>query len=473
MDTRLAQREAIRDAEKTDAPSLPLLAIRGFRCFRCLQEADTLSKCGACRRAAYCSIPCQIADWHIAHKYQCHAFQEVNAAERRDSGDKNWEQYTTALHQKAQIAKLAAPAAHSGELLQAVIGQAYCASCYRSPSQLREGQSLHPCKICHLAAVCEDCESSHTAQQCSHNQLLADMEDYKLKHFEDNATVAATITPTKPKRSGRATALSHLDGWLDYFKTIGSKRDVGSFISKDFNFDMPDTAVDADMSHERWRHLLLTTDGLSMPLTVLAALEDIVGLDDLRTLTLHIVGAAGKEFRSLNLFEEILHLAPAIRHLHVVLIGPESPGESAGQTGDFGQEIELDCCQDCATDGRRRTVTSFQGGYHEYALRPAYQKPDLAVLFHSGRSQAHVEEWQPTTSFLIDSRTRTLCTTYTQREAQEETAELDSLDVCFLARPEVNKWRGLAPLPELLEGPEHSAYYNNYYRYVFEGRRNT
>lgn len=97
MQSRLAQREAIRDNEKTDAPSLPLLAIRGHLCFRCLKKTDTLCKCGGCGRAAYCSVPCQIADWHVAHKHHCKAFQEVNSVERGEHGDKTWEEYTAAL----------------------------------------------------------------------------------------------------------------------------------------------------------------------------------------------------------------------------------------------------------------------------------------------------------------------------------------------------------------------------------------
>ena len=115
-------------------------------------------------------------------------------------------------------------------------------------------------------------------------------------------------------------------------------------------------------------------------------------------------------------------------------------------------------------------MTAFQGGYHEYAHRPAYAKPDMAILFHSGRSQANVEAWKPTTEFLVSSSTLTLCTTYTEREAREEVEELLELDARLILRPEINKWQGLAPLPELVEGPEHGAYYNNYYRYIFQGR---
>lgn len=320
-------------------------------------------------------------------------------------------------------------------------------------------------------STCSDCKSNHTADECIHYSLLGELEEHKLQHFAAHSTTSPTIIPTKAKFAGTAPSLSSAGGWLDYYRHIADKRNVSSNIAADFSFNVTHDGVDESVARKRWRHLLLATDSLSMPLTVLAALEESVpDPPAAETVTLHIVGAAGKEFQSLKLFEEILHLLPTVKHLKVALVGPESPGTSAGQTGDLDQDIELNCCSTCGSNGRRRTVTSFQGGYHEYATRPAYTKPDLAVLFHSGRSQAYVEEWKPTTHFLVDSGTRTLCTTYTEREAREETAELDELGVSFVVRPEVNKWRGLAPLPELIEGPEHGAYYNNYYRYIYQGR---
>ncbi|KAK5115612.1 hypothetical protein LTR85_009783 [Meristemomyces frigidus] len=298
-----------------------------------------------------------------------------------------------------------------------------------------------------------------------------ELEEHKLQHFEVNSTIQETPTPTKAKFAGYKPSLSSTSGWRDYYRRISDKRNISGFVAADFSFNVTDRDVDESAARSRWRHLLLATDSLTLPLTIVNALQNsLPDLPIMETITLHIVGAAGKEFRSLKLFEEILHLLPTVMHLKVVLAGPESPGSSAGQTGDFEQDIELDCCSTCTANGRRRTVTSFQGGYHEYAARPAYTKPDLAVLFHSGRSQAFVEEWMPTTRFLVDSGTTTLCTTYTEREAREEMAELDELGATFIVRPEVNKWRGLAPLPELLEGPEHSAYYNNYYWYIFDGR---
>lgn len=98
MPSKVARREAIRDAEKTDVPSLPLLAIRGYLCFRCLEHTTDLCRCAGCQRAVYCSVECQLADWHIAHKHHCNAFQRVNAVEEHEtSEERSWDDYTSAL----------------------------------------------------------------------------------------------------------------------------------------------------------------------------------------------------------------------------------------------------------------------------------------------------------------------------------------------------------------------------------------
>jgi splicing suppressor protein 51 len=205
-------------------------------------------------------------------------------------------------------------------------------------------------------------------------------------------------------------------------------------------------------------------------MTILACLEDT--LPDLQSrseLTIHLVGASSREVADIVLFEELLHLLPELRHISIVLAGPEAPGEEGD--GNAGSElVEMECCAACTTQGRRRTCRLFRGVYDAFGRSEVYQKPDLAVLFHSGRSQKEVESWRPTTRFLVDNAILTLCTTYTEREAVEEVAELDQWGVNVVVRPEVNKWRALVPIPKWWEGMEHDVFFVNYWRYVFRGR---
>lgn len=211
---------------------------------------------------------------------------------------------------------------------------------------------------------------------------------------------------------------------------------------------------------------LVATYTMTMPLTIIAALEaSIPDLSTRKRLELHLVGATGREAQQLVLFEEFLHLLPKLETLKVVLVGPNStPGD-----GDLAKEIQMECCPACTSRGRKRIVLMRRKLYHDYAQTPEFTKPDLAILFHSGRSQAEEESWLPTTAWLVDSGTLTLCTTYNEREATEEVDELNQLGVKFIKKPELNQWRGLVPNPEFIEDGASWYYMNNFW-YIFKGK---
>jgi hypothetical protein len=63
------------------APNIPLLAVRGWLCIRCLARTPDLKACGACHRVRYCSEQCQRVDWKSVHKQHCKAFRHVNLME--------------------------------------------------------------------------------------------------------------------------------------------------------------------------------------------------------------------------------------------------------------------------------------------------------------------------------------------------------------------------------------------------------
>jgi splicing suppressor protein 51 len=249
---------------------------------------------------------------------------------------------------------------------------------------------------------------------------------------------------------------------------------VSNFVKSDFSLDkaLTHTLPSSEMQEtvrRMWLFLLIATETSTMLLTILAALEDSLGdLATRQTILIHLIGANGKESANLMLFEEILHLVPPLQTFKVILIGPDLFVAAEKNTKP---EHSLESCPTCSSRGKKRALGLYGGLYHNYVKEPRYQKPDLAVLFHSGRSQDQQESWRPTTKFLVESDTLTVCTTLTHREAREEVAELDTLGARFVRELEVNKWKGLVPKPQLLEGEEHSVYYYNYYRYIFQGRR--
>lgn len=96
--SKLAKREAIMQSSMSDAPGLPLLAIRGHLCFRCLEHAEKLLRCKGCQRAVYCSKECQANDWRIVHRHLCKSLREVNDIERQEDAEhRSWEVYTESL----------------------------------------------------------------------------------------------------------------------------------------------------------------------------------------------------------------------------------------------------------------------------------------------------------------------------------------------------------------------------------------
>lgn len=78
-------REALMVKNNMEIPALPISAIRGHLCFRCLLPAENLSKCGGCKRAVYCSKTCQNLDWRVQHKKDCKVLKSINALEEKET----------------------------------------------------------------------------------------------------------------------------------------------------------------------------------------------------------------------------------------------------------------------------------------------------------------------------------------------------------------------------------------------------
>lgn len=343
------------------------------------------------------------------------------------------------------------------ELGQIVAGQPHCANCHLSAVELHgRALTLTSCSTCKLFATCSGCPPKHTEQQCLHYSLVARLEQYRLDRFENVEDLSVIEPVAEVFDAHQYRPLSTYDDWTDFFMNVpvrGMRQEESSYFSEQF-------------------HAVLATDSSTISMTVLAALEaSIPGLLEREYLSLHLVGATSREMRHLLIFEDILHMLPRLKHLHVVMCGPKLAYTAENTSDGSSKDLELDCCPSCSATGRRRTVALYNGFYHEYAGGSAYRGPNLAVLFHSGRSQEARDSWAPTTRLLVDRGINTVCTTYTEREAMEETAELDQLNARMIVGPEENKWRGLGPLPELLDGPEHSAYFLNYWWYIFKGKR--
>jgi mitochondrial splicing suppressor protein 51 len=246
--------------------------------------------------------------------------------------------------------------------------------------------SLKSCPICHLVFKCETC-TPPVSHECELYQKVGNIELFRLKHLQNFGQLLRRAQTGTPRSSFRA--LTTAKNWLEYYTDISDKKDMlGSFIKSGFSLDKAALQILPDLAVQEAVHLLMiATEVLSMPLTILAALEDsLIDASARKTLSVHMLGANAREYNNLKLFEEILHLVPSLQTLKIVLIGPGC--DAAEQKTD---ETLLESCPACSSSGRKRTIAIYQGLYQDYVEESHYQKPDLAVLFHSGRSQVEVE----------------------------------------------------------------------------------
>ncbi|KAF2687060.1 hypothetical protein K458DRAFT_476021 [Lentithecium fluviatile CBS 122367] len=454
MPEKCKNRERIANAGTPDIPFIPVGAIRGYLCFRCFTPSSNILKCSACKRAGYCSKACQKLDWSIAHKNHCKIFKTINEVEEQQyQRTRSWDEYRTYL--------LTTP---------------YCASCRRTAVQLANRQlTLKRCEKCRLVFSCGDCPSppAHSDAVCEGYRIHANVEEFRISFFEDTGK-ASPVTCTQFPRKTRKL-LMEAAGWYDYFVNISDKPQITDIIKPDFS-GLADVVMKVGTAkemedQERMRMFLLcATDNLTMPLTIVSALED--GSWDQPALHLHIVGATTRELVALGNFEEILHLVPGLRSLHITAAGPGLAGGDLGQGGSpFLPKTSLDCCPACKADGRTRSISIYQGLYHDFEKTSNYDKPDLTVLFNSGWIDGEDAEsdWAPTIQLLVNSDVPALFTTYNEGEVQNETRRLREMGAKFLVEPGVNKWRGLVPAPEFID-EEYGMWYQNAYRYVIQGK---
>lgn len=361
--------------------------------------------------------------------------------------------------------------------------QPYCNTCYRSEYELRVNHDtmLEFCENCHVASKCQECQKwNHSNQICKFYQLLSSEELYAIDVFNTSGNVVTKTPVQAPSKS--FTEMASLTGWFDYFTKLQGRQEIMDFVKRsDFSF-VPSRGGPVSVTRIKgrekfafnyWAGLRLATSAGSISMTMANALY--TGLPDLRAKTsvlIHVVGAGPREYGELLMFEEILHLFPNLKTIKTVLVGPETlkyiGKNDTVENHDF---MGCDCCPECIAQGRQRFVALYRGLYHDFVKIDQYAKPDLAVLFHSGRTQCEVESWEPTIRYLVDRDIVTVCTTYTKREAVEEVVQLNrAFGAKIIQRFEENKWKSLVPLLETGDGPEHSVYYGDYYWYMFRGK---
>lgn len=353
-----------------------------------------------------------------------------------------------------------------------VRAQPYCSSCYRSAYQLSHKEiTLKACPNCQLLHHCSSCSDPHTKDVCATYQIQNQIEHFRHELFEDTGKASVIACTASPRSSLKSFAKS--GGWYDYYINISDKSFIKGNITSDFS-KITSAASQGppeklEFEEDRRLFLLLGTDTLTMPLTIAAALEDL-NLLTKPTLKIHMLGATGREFLAMSVFEEILHLVPSIKSLDITAVGPSSQLYGQGPEG-YAPKYNLPCCEACTSKGKKRPLSAYKGLYHDFAASSFYERPDLIVAFNSGCVDGDDadSDWDKTIRLIVDSDVPALFTTYNPREAEHEQAKMKSLGAKFLVEPEMNKWRSAVPMPEFLD-QEYEMWYQNYHRYIVKGK---
>ncbi|KAJ8075507.1 hypothetical protein PM082_021137 [Marasmius tenuissimus] len=224
------------------------------------------------------------------------------------------------------------------------------------------------------------------------------------------------------------------------------------------------------------------TQGLSMPMTILYALQQLKPLGrkeefitrhgpraerrflgiwtGKQSLTIHLLGAREMEILHAPRFEEILHRLPQLKDLHVrgpasapflrtlpswtPLIGPEAI--DADPHRDHAPP-----CPNCIKDQKQCTFEVHAMSYHKYIEKQGarYTNPDLAVAFNSGAS-SYASSWAETMEVLVRKAVATVFTSQNRDEAEAESQLLRvaGASLVLVLGPVRNPWGGLQLLPE-------------------------
>ncbi|KAL5115038.1 hypothetical protein ACEQ8H_007079 [Pleosporales sp. CAS-2024a] len=471
MPAKCKQREQILASGSVDVPALPLGAVRGILCFRCFDPTSKILKCGACKRAGYCSQECQKLDWKMTHKEQCKILRQINQEDLKDYKEsRTWGEYRSCLIKYGhQIQKLT----DVRDTVFTVQAQPYCSGCYRSLNQLgSKSMALIACSKCRLFHHCSQCPDSHTDAICANYQMQNKIEHFRNQLFEDAGKASVIVCTETPRSSFKS--LAKCNGWYDYFVSISDKTFIKDCIEHDFSSITSSASKGGverqEFEESRRMFLLLATDTLSMPLSIIAALENLA-LTTSPTLNIHLLGATGREFLAMSAFEEILHLVPSIRTLAITAVGPSSQLTGQNATG-YAAPVALANCSACTAHARTRSLSAFSGLYHDFvASSPAYAPPHLIVAFNSGCVDGDDADsaWDTTIRLIVHGTVPALFTTYNAREAAHEGATMARLGARFVVAPQVNVWRSGVAMPEFLDG-EGEMWRQNDWRYIIRGR---
>ncbi|KAF6754139.1 hypothetical protein DFP72DRAFT_900491 [Ephemerocybe angulata] len=438
----------------------PMSANFGQACYQCFAEQTPekqLSRCGACKRIGYCSTACQKKNWK-EHKTLCKALGELettgsgmslhfyNLSDPTAGDSINTMELTefTNMSIHADIYFVERALGRPLDMIERNLfaWEPRCAACGINERMLRirareQGQGsstqLQKCGDClstffcsprHWALVKKTHNTVPAAVNyngmtlCQINQLIR--EDIRVANLlregkaQQGGVSSPDFGPLLPWAPNRT-----MEGWKSLLETDWEKEFLGG-IAEELPFP-PGTPMKP--------FLRAASDNLTLPMTILYALERLYGGDLAFTreevLVIHVIGAADLEVMNAMMFEEILHRLPEVKRVEILLCGPDM-GKIGGSEKPGGVALSMETCPECTEKDRRRVQIMSSSLYHDYVAKAgaSFKAPALAVAFNSGASEVETDSWKATMKVLVEKKIPTVFTAFNRGEAEKEAALL-------------------------------------------------
>ncbi|CAH1766963.1 22494_t:CDS:1 [Entrophospora sp. SA101] len=416
------------------------LQIAGTACNNCRKTGEEagvkgLLRCTRCRMFYYCSKECQKIDFSF-HKRFCQAISDLSDVEEAwyscNGEQESWNKRK--LYQMQLLSDILDRDLDDYER-NAWLNQPKCSVCFISTRETNE--SLIACPSCKVVLCCS---KEHWTV-------------YKQKHSKLCKTYQNMVECEKIRYLNGDSVLWVPEDWDEERKFPPLPKNWNEYLQW----------RNAPNSSDKNSYSRVVTNSLSMPLTILSAFERFYNRDQLisfEELSIHVIGANFTEVVALMTFEEIMHVLPNIKILHIVLIGTELQMNK--------DNTDLTCCPKCTDSNRKRLCSMKSILYHDYVGSSDYAIPNLGVAFNTGLHEEDTDLWKPTIECLLEKNLPCVFTSYSKEEASEDIKVLKSLGAKIISGAKENKWRSTMPIvePNVLD----KFFYNNFYRTFFQGK---
>ena len=452
-------------------------AYAGVACAGCMDIKDSLLQCSACKRAKYCSRECQKSSWS-KHKPVCKLLQEFKVLSNKTNHLNGFkdpgigrlkEKLTTLLNLVHQPGRINSKKSEE-EWQQAkafIFNSKMCSICFKTDYDFDDEDdskisSWRNCACCRFGWCCSDehwdqYKHQHTPEICANHVASSDIDRFRYNHaknYDQRLYHNSDLVLSEP--------MDNLPRDWDEYHRIRS----------------PDEYHHASTGNLPAVFFPSTTRELGQPVTCLYGMytHDKTHFCTAQVLNIHVVGASPNlEHVPGPVWEEILHVLPNCKTMHITFIGPELYFAADGK-GRMNRGFESENCSDCQSKKRKRIYSFHSATYHDYHASTYFAKPDFVVAFNTGMFDECTESWKTSLRVILDLQVPSLFTSYCLQEAEADFKVLEGLKANLLTDSPV-----LNPFPDMLKYADSGFnvlevgvdqfYQGNMYCICFKGRK--